>query len=63
MFIFNRFIDALDIKEHANKLGKHLSGGTQRKLCFAISMLNSPPVVLFDEPSSGQDPKTKRFMW
>merc|ERR1719427_312663 len=59
----NAFIDALDIKEHANKLGKQLSGGTQRKLCFAMSMLNSPPVVLFDEPSSGQDPKTKRFMW
>ena len=26
-------------------------------------MLNNPPVVLLDEPSSGQDPKTKRFMW
>jgi len=57
------YIRALGITEHENKRGKQLSGGTKRKLCFAISMMGNPQVVLLDEPSTGMDPKTKRFMW
>ncbi|XP_077973323.1 cholesterol transporter ABCA5-like isoform X3 [Styela clava] len=57
------FMEALDIVEHEDKRVKALSGGTQRKLCFAISMLGNPQVVLLDEPSTGMDPKTKRFLW
>ena len=33
------------------------------QLSYAISMLNEPKVVLLDEPSTGMDPKSKRFMW
>ena len=57
------YLDALGIREHQNKPGKALSGGTKRKLCFAIAMIGNPQVVLLDEPSTGMDPKTKRFMW
>lgn len=60
---FISFIEALGVTEHANKRAKTLSGGTKRKLCFAMSMLANPKVVLMDEPSTGMDPKTKRFMW
>jgi len=63
MFISLRFVDELGIREHVNKKAKSLSGGTKRKLCFAIAMLGNPQVVLLDEPSTGMDPKTKRFMW
>ena len=28
-----------------------------------ISMLGSPPLVLLDEPSTGMDPQSKRFLW
>jgi ABC-type sugar transport system ATPase subunit len=41
-------MNALDITEHADKKSKHLSGGTKRKLAFAISILASPKVVLLD---------------
>ncbi|CAK8683815.1 unnamed protein product [Clavelina lepadiformis] len=57
------FVDALEIREHIDKRAKELSGGTKRKLCFAMAMLGDPQVVLLDEPSTGMDPKTKRFMW
>jgi len=40
-----------------------LSGGNKRKLSVAIAMLGNPPVVLLDEPSTGMDPKARRFMW
>nr|XP_018669065.1 ATP-binding cassette sub-family A member 5-like isoform X1 [Ciona intestinalis]XP_026691844.1 ATP-binding cassette sub-family A member 5-like isoform X2 [Ciona intestinalis] len=56
-------IRALGIEEHAEKKAKALSGGTKRKVCFAIAMIGNPQVVLLDEPSTGMDPKTKRFMW
>ncbi|XP_074647073.1 cholesterol transporter ABCA5-like [Tubulanus polymorphus] len=57
------FLDELKIEEYAKKSVKKLSGGTKRKLCYAISMLGNPKVVLLDEPSAGLDPKAKRFLW
>jgi ATP-binding cassette, subfamily A (ABC1), member 5 len=53
----------LHIGQHANKLTKEVSGGTKRKLSYAIAMLGAPKVVLLDEPSTGMDPKSKRFLW
>lgn len=38
----------LGIMEHADKLAKNLSGGTKRKLSFAISLFSSPHIVLLD---------------
>lgn len=38
----------LNIEEHADKRSKNLSGGTKRKLSFAISTFASPRVVLLD---------------
>jgi len=26
-------------------------------------MLGNPPIVFLDEPSTGMDPKARRFMW
>ena len=54
---------SLKISEHADKPCKNISGGTKRKLCFAISLLGQPEIVLMDEPSTGMDPGSKRFLW
>ena len=40
-----------------------LSGGNKRKLSVAMAMIGNPPIVFLDEPSTGMDPKAKRFMW
>ena len=39
---------SMDIMEHADKKTKNLSGGTKRKLAFAISMFGSPNIVVLD---------------
>nr|XP_022313180.1 ATP-binding cassette sub-family A member 5-like isoform X3 [Crassostrea virginica]XP_022313182.1 ATP-binding cassette sub-family A member 5-like isoform X3 [Crassostrea virginica]XP_022313183.1 ATP-binding cassette sub-family A member 5-like isoform X3 [Crassostrea virginica] len=57
------FIEQLKVQEHANKRSKKLSGGTKRKLSYALSMLGKPRIVLLDEPSTGMDPASKRFLW
>lgn len=41
----------------------HCSGGNKRKLCTAIALIGNPPIVLLDEPTTGLDPTTKRYLW
>uniref|UniRef100_A0A8C6NMZ2 ATP binding cassette subfamily A member 5 n=1 Tax=Nothobranchius furzeri TaxID=105023 RepID=A0A8C6NMZ2_NOTFU len=55
--------NALEVKDHLHKPAKSLSAGLKRKLCFALSMIGNPQIVLLDEPSSGMDPKSKQRMW
>uniref|UniRef100_A0A3Q3GZ83 ATP-binding cassette, sub-family A (ABC1), member 5 n=1 Tax=Labrus bergylta TaxID=56723 RepID=A0A3Q3GZ83_9LABR len=57
-----KVVNALELKEHLNKQTKTLSAGLKRKLCFAMSMIGNPAIVLLDEPSSGMDPKSKQRM-
>ena len=39
------------------------SGGNKRKLSTAIALVGDPPIVLLDEPTTGMDPATRRFLW
>jgi ATP-binding cassette subfamily A (ABC1) protein 5 len=63
--LVSRMIDWLQIGKHANKPCSQLSGGTKRKVCFAIAMLKTSRVrlILCDEPTSGLDPQSKRLIW
>lgn len=58
-----RVSEALELKEYLNEPAKKLSAGVSRKLCFAISMLGNPTIVLLDEPSTGLDPKGQQRLW
>ena len=59
----NRAIKQLDLENHRFKLAGTLSGGNKRKLCVAMAIVGSPPIILLDEPSAGMDPEARRFMW
>ncbi|NXF98070.1 ABCAA protein, partial [Eubucco bourcierii] len=59
----NRIVIALQLQEYLNKKTRKLSAGIARKLCFAVSMLGSPTVLLLDEPSTGMDPNGQRCVW
>uniref|UniRef100_A0A182UJ49 ABC transporter domain-containing protein n=1 Tax=Anopheles melas TaxID=34690 RepID=A0A182UJ49_9DIPT len=61
--LISTYLTGLHINEHANKQTQHCSGGTRRKLSYAMAMVGAPKVVLLDEPSTGMDPKSKRFLW
>ena len=53
----------MDLEEYEKKYASKLSNGNKRKLSVAMAMIGNPPIVFLDEPSTGMDPKAKRFMW
>ena len=56
-------LEDLELKPHAAKLSRDLSGGMKRKLCCAIALIGDPACVLLDEPSAGLDPVARRNLW
>ena len=39
------------------------SGGMKRRLDLAISMIEKPPLVFLDEPTTGLDPRSREQLW
>ncbi|RHY26670.1 hypothetical protein DYB32_007410 [Aphanomyces invadans] len=56
-------MDQMNLNDFEHKLAGTLSGGNKRKLSVAIAMIGSPPIIFLDEPSTGMDPVSRRFMW
>jgi ABC-2 type transport system ATP-binding protein len=55
-------LKAFDIEEKKNALVGSLSKGTKQKVAIIASMLHDPRFLVLDEPLSGLDPKTQRFV-
>ena len=56
-------ITLMQLDRWADKASKGYSGGNKRKLSVAIALLGQPALLLLDEPSTGMDPRARRFMW
>jgi len=40
-----------------------LSGGMQRRLLIARALINSPDILILDEPTTGLDPQVRHLIW
>ncbi|XP_054609148.1 retinal-specific phospholipid-transporting ATPase ABCA4-like isoform X2 [Dunckerocampus dactyliophorus] len=56
-------IQKLGLSEYASRCAGTYSGGNKRKLSTAIAMIGCPALVLLDEPTTGMDPHSRRFLW
>lgn len=54
---------ALDLVGLEKRTVSTLSGGQRRRLDVAMGLLNRPPLLFLDEPSTGMDPASRANLW
>jgi lipooligosaccharide transport system ATP-binding protein len=59
----HELIDFLELRSHATVPVRQLSGGLQRRLAIAQSLINAPDLLILDEPTTGLDPAVRLALW
>jgi ABC-2 type transport system ATP-binding protein len=58
-----RLLDFARLDRFKGRRAAHLSGGMQKKLALACTLIHSPEIIFLDEPTTGVDPVSRREFW
>jgi len=53
----------VNLAEVKDKRYGQLSGGQQQRVSLIIATIHDPRLVLLDEPTTGLDPQSRRYLW
>jgi ABC-2 type transport system ATP-binding protein len=56
-------LEQFGLTDAADRASKNYSGGMQRRLDLAASLVGQPQVLFLDEPTTGLDPRSRLGMW
>lgn len=55
-------IEQMELSDAVRKYPSELSGGMEKRVALARALVTDPTIVLFDEPTTGQDPIRKNII-
>ena len=56
-------LERFDLVEAGGAMAATYSGGMQRRLDLAMTLVGDPRVIFLDEPTAGLDPRSRRDLW
>lgn len=59
----SELLDLMDLQEAADRRVGTYSGGMQRRLDLAASLVAAPAIMFLDEPTTGLDPLARQKVW
>ncbi len=59
----DELLEFVQLNERSRDKVDELSGGMKRRLTIARALINSPELLLLDEPTTGLDPQARHLVW
>jgi len=61
--IIDKLLDFVQLQGKRDVMIDKLSGGMKRRLILARALINSPSIIILDEPTVGLDPQARHLIW
>lgn len=58
-----KWLESVDLDSVQHQHSSQFSGGMKRRLSLAMSTIGSRALIVLDEPTTGMDPVSRRFVW
>lgn len=59
----DEILEFVELEDHKHKLVQNISGGMQRRLSLAATLVHEPDLLFLDEPTGGIDPVLRKRLW